>query len=203
MQTWEELMAAVDCNPENHTRVEHAVGVFEKWLTEHERQQGAENADVARYYEHAAYWFEDKGEESYAEPFYRKALKIRENVLGAEHPELVTALTNLAIVCQETGEQDEAEQLFRRALTISEKHNGLKSSATGYLLWELAVHFFEQGRIAECEPFYRKALEIAETGVMDKQSHGIILETYAEVLRKLDRVKEAEVLESKMATGRK
>ena len=203
MQTWEELMAAVDCNAEAHARVEHAVGVFEKWLAEHEREQGADNTDLARYYEHAAYWFEDKGEEHLAEPFYRKALQIREKVLGDDHPELVTTLTNLAIVCQETDEHEQAEAFFRRALAISEKHQGAKSSGTGYLLWELAVHFFDQGRLEDSAPFYKRALEISETGVMDKQSHSIILETYAEVLRKLDRVPEAEVVERKMAAGKK
>jgi tetratricopeptide (TPR) repeat protein len=116
---------------------------------------------------------------------------------------LVTTLTNLAIVCQETDEHDQAEAFFRRALAISEKHQGAKSSGTGYLLWELAVHFFDQGLLADSEPFYKRALEIADTGVMDKQSHAIILETYAEVLRKLDRVPEAEVLERKMAAGKK
>jgi tetratricopeptide (TPR) repeat protein len=203
MQTWEELMAAVDCNPTDTARIEQASGVFEKWLEQHQRQLGQSNTDLARYYEHAAYWFEEKGAESLAEPFYRRALKIRERLLGDEHPELITTLTNLAVVCQENEEHEEAEALLRRALAISEQHQGLKSSGTGYLLWELAVHFFDQERYAESEPFYKRTLEISETGVMDKRSHAIILETYAEVLHKIGKDSEAKVIESKLAAATK
>ncbi len=66
----------------------------------------------------------DQGNNTEAEPLYRRALEIREKQLGPNHPDVAQSLNNLAELLRAQGNYAEAEPLYRRALEIFEKSLG-------------------------------------------------------------------------------
>lgn len=131
-----------------------------------------------------------------AESSYTRSLAIWETVLGPDHPSVATSLDNLAVLYATQEKFDQAGPLYRRALAIREKE-------TVASLNNLAMVQAARGETEEARGLYALALTIGEKG-FGAESQAILptLETYASLLRQLDRKAEADRIEARIKTIR-
>ena len=97
----------------------------------------------------------------------------------------------------EQGDYDEAEKQLLRALKEAENF-GEQDPRLAASLNNLALLYYAQGQYAEAEPFYQRSLAIWEKALGPEHPDvATILENYADLLRELDRNREAEELEER------
>jgi len=147
-----------------------------------------------------------QGKNADAEKPFKEALAIWKEVFEPERLELLAPLDELAQLYQDESKYAEAEPLFKQGIAVAEKHynNGEKSDLLPAWLDKLAGLYYTAGRYEKAEPLYKRALEIRKN-VFGGDALGVAysLDNYAKVLRKLNRVAEAEDLEARAKSIRK
>jgi tetratricopeptide (TPR) repeat protein len=131
-----------------------------------------------------------------AEIQFLNALKEAENFPN-DDPRLRLTLNNLAETYREQKKYSEAEPFFRRVLERDERVLGPEHPNVAASLNNLANNYRVLGKYAEAEPLYKRALEIWKR-ILGPE-HPLVFhvqEGYAELLRKTERVEEAEMLEA-------
>jgi len=131
-----------------------------------------------------------------AELHYLQSMTIVERIQGPHHPDLVLALTNLAIFHRKRGRFAQAERLYQRSLTIMERVLGDEHPHLIPVLLDLAHVSQAQNEFERSETYYKRALTIGKTElpVAHHQTQSIRMQ-YADLLRHLNRVAEANWLE--------
>ncbi|GJL49385.1 tetratricopeptide repeat protein [Candidatus Nitrospira salsa] len=131
-----------------------------------------------------------------AELHYLQSLTIVEQIQGPNHPDLVLGLTNLGIFHRKRGRFAQAERLYQRSLTIMEQVLGDSHPHLIPALLDLAHVSQAQKEFERSEKYYKRALKIGKTElpVAHHQTQSIRMQ-YAELLRHLNRVAEANWLE--------
>jgi tetratricopeptide (TPR) repeat protein len=162
----------------------------------------AKHPDIAQSLNNIGTLLYRQGRSSEAEPLLRRALDIRESVLGGMHPDVAQSLTNYAELLRGKGSHTEAEGLFRRALAISENGLGPDHRYVASILSNLSILLGEQGRCAEAEPLARRAVSIMETHQPDHPDTALLMESFADLLRKNNQENEACGLRTKAAAIR-
>jgi tetratricopeptide (TPR) repeat protein len=135
-----------------------------------------------------------------AEQVYTRALTIKENELGPGHSDLADILIGLGHVLDKKSQYAKAEEHFLRALDICEKNPEANLYAKANSLHNLGVvNFRGLSRYEKAESFFKRALVLQEK-VYGPDSEEIkeTIREYADLLRVLDREKEAEALEKRM-----
>jgi tetratricopeptide (TPR) repeat protein len=129
----------------------------------------------------------------------KQLLTLKEQQLGPNHLEVAEAAGSLGSLYQEDRQYKEAEVLFKRALAIRESVAGKEDLGTAGELQRLALLYAEQNRYPEAEPLSKRALAVLEKefGQNNPVRTLPILENYANVLRKLGRLEEAQTLETR------
>ena len=129
----------------------------------------------------------------------KQLLTLKEQQLGPNHLEVAEAAGSLGSLYQEDRQYKEAEVLFKRALAIRESVAGKEDLGTAGELQRLALLYAEQNRYPEAEPLSKRALAVLEKefGQNNPVRTLPILENYANVLRKLGRLGEAQTLETR------
>jgi tetratricopeptide (TPR) repeat protein len=132
-----------------------------------------------------------------AASLFRQALDLRDKMLAPDHPDIAVAANNLAVALQELNRLDEAEPLLVRALSIWENAAGPANPMVAAALNNLGVLYTHLGKFDLAEPRLSRAVAIA-TQVLppDHPNLASYRFSYAVLLRKLDRKKEAQQLEA-------
>jgi serine/threonine protein kinase/tetratricopeptide (TPR) repeat protein len=142
------------------------------------------------------YWTQERYAE--AAPLYDRARQIWEQALGPDHVNVAMALNNLAETYWVQQRYAEGEPLFRRALEIKQRVLEPSDPSVGVTLNAFANLQRDRGRYAEAEALYQRALAVREAG--PKRALAETLRDYAALLRKLDRMREADDLEERAKT---
>ncbi|MEK6409484.1 MAG: tetratricopeptide repeat protein [Acidobacteriota bacterium] len=183
-----------------------------------EKVLGPDNPQVSFTLIQLGYWYGLSGRDSDAEPILLRALSIQQKVYGQEAPILNTGLTYLAAVRMRQGKVDEVEALYRQVQDILEKSLLSKETkaspgpvalsndeerlqnARGYAarLKNLTSFYIAQRRYDEAEAQYQHALKMLEQEFGKNHfTVGMVLESYAAMLRRVNRVAEAEKIEAR------
>ena len=146
---------------------------------------------------HESGWVAFKGKNyAEAEKQFLVALKEAERFPN-DDPRLRLTLSNLAETYRGQAKYSEAEPFYRRVLERDERVLGPEHPNIASSLSNLANNYSLLGKYAEAEPLYKRALEIWKKILGPEHplvSH--IQGGYAELLRKTDRIEEAEKLEA-------
>ncbi|MBF0291870.1 MAG: tetratricopeptide repeat protein [Nitrospinae bacterium] len=182
-----------------HAQRRHAEAesLYKRALSIDEKTLGVEHPIVATDLNNLAALYEDQGRYSDAEPLYKRSISIVENALGAEHPNVAIRLNNLAAFYNDQERPVEAESLYERALSIDEKALGREHPNVAIRLNNLAGLYFKQGWYDKAVPLYKRAVAILEKILPDHPMTAYGLNNYADCLRKLNRIPEAEALEAR------
>jgi tetratricopeptide (TPR) repeat protein len=172
-------------------RFELAEKMYRNALAFREKTLPPGHLALALSYENLASLYTAQGKTRQAEPLFKQALEVTEKTLQPERPEVYNRLDELARTYISTGQSAEAEALYRRALTILQK-NRAGSADTGKASLALAQLYIKEGRYGQAEPLVKRALVISES-VNGPQHVALtpILDTYAEVLEKVNKSGEA------------
>jgi hypothetical protein len=123
-------------------------------------------------------------------------------VLGARHPETATVEANLAGVLLDANAVDESVRLATEAISILEETMGEDHPRVAISATILAFGLRAKGDFARAEQNYRRAVAIDERSYGPKHSQTLAdLRTLAKFLRERGKIREATVLEKRLATG--
>jgi tetratricopeptide (TPR) repeat protein len=138
-----------------------------------------------------------KGQEANAEMFYLAALEDVENA-GPEDPRLATTLNTLAVLYHAQRKYTQAESLYQRVLRLLEQTIGPEHPTLATTLNNLAVVYEAQGEYGRAELLYQRALTLLERTLGPEHLNlAAALENYADLLRKMQRVAEADTAEGR------
>ena len=186
-----------------------------------EKSFGPDSPQLSATLLQLGYWCGLSGRDSDAEPLLLRALSIQQKVYGKEAPILNTGLTYLAAVRMRQQRYDEVEALYRQVQDVLEKSIVSKElkmspgplilsedderlqSARGYAarLRNLTSFYIAQRRYDEAEAQYQHALKILEQEFgLNHFTVGMVLESYATLLRRINRVDDAEKIEARVKT---
>jgi len=109
---------------------------------------------------------------------------------------LIGSRNALAKFYAANGKPADAEELYKRNLSFVEGYQGPLGQGVGTSALYLGNFYVEQGRHAEAEPLYLRAIKIRE----QTPGAGVdVLRKYAELLRAMGKIPEAEAYEKKIA----
>jgi eukaryotic-like serine/threonine-protein kinase len=179
---------------------DQAVGYLERALTLRERSQGPDHPEVAMTAANLGSAHLLRGDPARAEEAYRRALGTIQRVLDEDHPNHALVLNNLGEAVRAQGRLSDAEFFLLRALEIRERIFGTNHPQLTGTLHYLGATLRDQGRLEEAERHLRRSVEIYDAFVPEPDLHGRrILVTYAEVLRALERTREANDVDARLA----
>jgi hypothetical protein len=129
------------------------------------------------------------------EPRLQRVLASREASLGPDHPDTADSLTELAQLYNYLRRFDQAETLMRRALQIREESLGEDHPDVVESLNSLARLHHIQGKFDRAEPFLKRAFTICQEALGPDHPYTVVVrENYANLLRQMGRVGEADAL---------
>ena len=139
-------------------RLEQAVPLFERNLTDRERVLGPDHTRTlaSRGNLASAYWSADRLSE--AVPLFERTLTDRECVLGPDHPHTLASRGNLAAAYPAAGRLSEAASLFGQTLGDCERVLGPDHLDTLSLRNNLAGAYQAAGRPDQAVPLFEQAL---------------------------------------------
>jgi tetratricopeptide (TPR) repeat protein len=141
----------------------------------------------------------DQGKLAQAEPLLSRALAIREQALGAGHPDIATSLEALGWLLAKQGKLAGAEAVLKKAIAIYESALGADHPHVARCCTKMAHACCAQGKDAEAESCCKQAISIFEKAPKgaDPTNFARALDEYAKVLRKTNRIVEAEKAEAR------
>jgi tetratricopeptide (TPR) repeat protein len=129
-----------------------------------------------------------------AEEFLINALKIIEGQIGLRHPDLTFSLSALGVLYHDWRKYRESEAQYRRALSILEGQEGIFDTRIARLLHSLSRTYQADGRKADAAAALSQANDIARRKAKEHPDMALIMEAYAETLKREGKAKEAEQL---------
>jgi tetratricopeptide (TPR) repeat protein len=108
---------------------------------------------------------------------------------------LASSLMMLGGVYHLQGRLNDAERLYNEALPIYEKKYGPEHPMVAVTLYALGRLHLSQGKFQDAESILKRSLTILENVSPEPREIGIVLYTYAEVLRQTGRTSEARELD--------
>jgi len=129
-----------------------------------------------------------------AEDYLKQALAITESIVGPEHPDTTLSLTPLGVLYIDMGKYAEAEKQFLRALRILNAHEPVLDTRVARLLHGLSIVYRRTDRQPEAEEALARAAILARRNISRNPAMPLILDEYAQALRKTGKTKEAEEL---------
>jgi tetratricopeptide (TPR) repeat protein len=167
--------------------------LFRRVLDAREKALGPQDRAVAASLDQVGGVYLNQKQFEKAEPFFQRALSIREKFAGSERAAIARSLENLSSLHLQQDRCAEGLEYQRRAVTVYEEVVGPDSPEVGGALQNLGRSLARCANNADAQLAYERAVKIAEKGRQGPQM-GPLLEEYAAVLRKLDRINEAEAL---------
>ena len=183
-------------------RYEEAEPLFQRAISLREQRVGPEHPDTAHCLNNLALLYTSQEKYEEAERLHLRVLAIRKRVLPSDHLDTAQSLQNLASLYRSRGDQSqypEAEVLLQQSQAIRERILGSEHPQTAKSLHNLALLYEAQGRYAEAEQLYLKALVIREKVLGPKNAKTVTtIADYIALLRRMQREKEATVLEERV-----
>jgi len=177
---------------------EQVESLHRRALAINEETLGAEHTNTAASLAHLGFFYRNQRKYELAEPLYQRALTIDKRLLGPEHPDTATSLNNLALLYKNQGKYELAEPLYQRALAIRERVLGPEHPDTALSLHWLAFSYSRKGEYEQTEALYLRTLKIYEkTLPPDHPNIARVLDNYASLLRKMNRIEEASKFEKR------
>lgn len=161
---------------------------------------GEEHPQVAILLNNLVEIYHAQGKYKEAESLIDKTLRIHEQAFGLEHPNMAYSFYNLAENFFLRKNYGKAEFYYKKVLAIREKTLG-DHPRTALIYFRLAKYYTDEGSHKEAESLYLKALSIRERAFGFE--HLIVastLEPYADLLRKINREKEACEIDTHIQT---
>lgn len=183
-----------------------------------EESIGPDSPEVSFTLVQLGYWHGLSGRDSEAEQLLLRALSIQQRRYGIDAPILNTVLTYLAAVRTRQQRFEESEALYKRVQRILEKALASKETerasgtkgvptdetrtqnARDYAarLRNLTSFYTARQRYAEAEAEYQHALKVLEQEFGPEHlAVGMVLESYGGLMRRMNRVAEAEKMEAR------
>lgn len=133
-----------------------------------------------------------------AEKIYLAALKLAQK-FAPRDPRLATTLDNLGLVYDKQHRYPEAEAAFNKALSLDLQLFGKEHASISRDYTNLCFLYIHTGKYGQAEQFIKSALSIDEAmGGPDHPLVALDLDTYATLLRSLNRAPEAEKMEARI-----
>ena len=133
-----------------------------------------------------------QGKALQAEPLLKRSLQLIETALGPDHPDVGDVLFNLGLLNKELGRYGDAEACLRRALDIRIARFPVEGPEVIETTFELGKIQMMVGNLREAEPLLARSLEIRRKVLPSNHSDlALTLETYSDLMNKLDRSDEA------------
>lgn len=155
-------------------------------------EKGPPNRDLAGALNNLAQIYGGLGQDSVAEPIYKRALAIMEKAAGLDSIDMAPELTNLAALYQRQARYAEAEPLFKRALALRERALPPGHPDVGQSLNNLATLYERGDRHSESEPLFRRALAIYQKVPGAEPAVATLLNNLGQVLKAESRYADAE-----------
>jgi tetratricopeptide (TPR) repeat protein len=193
--------------------------LYEQALTIREKSPGQQQIDLGIVLGRLAEIKIKLGKYAEAESLSRREMVVNEESFGPSNWEIIYPLRRLAYLSQVQGRYEEAESRAKEALKFAAKNPPPKELADDYndiILLDLAEAYRSQGKCSEAVPLYGQAIEYVESELERalkripeaklniywgsqafKDSIGWF-RNYADCLRALGRVSEAEEVEGKI-----
>ena len=139
-------------------RLEQAIPLFERTLTDRERILGPEHINTLISRNNLAKAYQDAGKLEQAIPLFERTLADRERILGPDHPDTLTSRNNLAGAYESVGRLKQAIDLYERTLADTERVLGPDHSHTLTLRGNLALAYESVGRLEQAIPLFERTL---------------------------------------------
>ena len=143
-------------------RLDKAVPLFERTLTDCERVLGPDHPDTLAARNNLAGVYESAGRLDKAIPLFKRTLAAHERVLGPDHPDTLTSRNNLAFAYRSAGRLDKAIPLFKRTLAARERVLGPDHPDTLTSRNNLAGAYRSAGRLDKAISLFEQNLEDRE-----------------------------------------
>jgi TPR repeat protein len=133
-----------------------------------------------------------------AEAVLKSALAAAEREFGPDSNKEAYTLSLLATVYGNQDKYADAEPLFERALAITEKNLGPQDVFAAFILDGLGSLYTAEGKYVEGEASFKRSLAIAQKTLVPRDARIARIQThYAQLLRKMQRVEEADALDAR------
>lgn len=132
-----------------------------------------------------------------AESMFKRSLDILRRAYGAKSPELVQTMLDLGSIYESEGDHPAAMALYNQVLSINQSNFGPEHPETAHSLHRLARAKSNAGKQTEAESDYKHAINILEKHPDDGEMK-TLLKDYADLLRKTNRLAEADEIERKV-----
>ena len=139
-------------------RLEQAIPLFERTLTDRERILGPEHINTLISRNNLAKAYQDAGKLEQAIPLFERTLADRERILGPDHPDTLTSRGNLAGAYKSVGRIKQAIDLYERTLADTERVLGPDHPHTLTLRNNLAYTYESVGRLEQAIDLYERTL---------------------------------------------
>jgi tetratricopeptide (TPR) repeat protein len=170
--------------------------LYKKALASRERMTGADPASLMGTLSglESALRCQDKRKE--ADAIVARNLIIKSKIPGPPERGRAEQLYEQGNALARAGKFSEAEPLVRQALEIYEKAYGAEHVDVAKGAVALGLLCSKQEKYAEAEPLFQRAITILQKAEAKQDLLVFALENYAELLRKTNRINEAEKLEA-------
>ena len=139
-------------------RLEQAIPLFERTLTDRERILGPEHINALISRNNLAKAYQDAGKLEQAIPLFERTLADRERILGPDHPDTLTSRNNLAGAYESVGRIKQAIDLYERTLADTERVLGPDHPDTLTSRNNLAYTYESVGRLEQAIDLYERTL---------------------------------------------
>lgn len=175
---------------------EKALVLFKRSLDQKTEALGENHPAVAAIMNNLASILASQGRYEEAIPLFEKSLYIKQETMPANTMSVATSMTNLATIYSSQNRFQDAEKLQLKILEIVQANLGMTHPEVGSSLNNLARTYDQEGRYAEAEPLYLRSLDIfSQTSPGNKAHMSVIMQNYANLLRKMNRPFDAEKIE--------
>ena len=167
--------------------------LLRKSLTVLEAKFGSKSARLIQVLNNLGSLYIVQEHEEEAAPYLVRAIDIMRESRGGNDADYARALNNLGVLLDRLKRHDEAKPILEESVAVREDTFGKEhpETATGYK--NLGVNYSFQQRYDEAEALYKRALEIREKEYgMDSPPVDMVLTDYVDLLRKVDRLQEAD-----------
>ena len=143
-------------------RLEQAIPLFERTLTDRERILGPEHINTLISRNNLAKAYQDAGKLEQAIPLFERTLADRERILGPDHPDTLTSRNNLAGAYESVGRLKQAIDLYERTLADTERVLGPDHPHTLTSRGNLAYAYESVGRLEQAIDLFERTLADTE-----------------------------------------
>lgn len=129
---------------------------------------------------------------------YKRSLRLLQHSYGNSSPDLVVTLLALGSVYESQGDHPSAMKFYNRVFAINKATFGVDHLEVAKSLRRIAIVQTKQNKDVDAEASFKQALAILERHADGQTERLNCLEDYARLLRKQDRIAEAEQVERQM-----